>query len=52
LAAGTKEELIYQCCTVALISTTAFWMRWKSATAPAERISAYFLLQFDHWLAV
>ncbi len=48
----TKEELIYQCYMAALgyhhgiLDTVE-----ERHTAPAERISAFFLLQFDNWLA-
>lgn len=48
----TKEELIYQCYMAALeyhhgiLDTVEL-----QHSAPAERLSAYFLLQFDNWLA-
>ena len=48
----TKEELIYQCYMAALDFHHGILDAVEERhTAPAERISAYFLLQFDHWLA-
>jgi AcrR family transcriptional regulator len=48
----TKEELIYQCYMAALdyhhgiLDTVE-----ERHSAPADRLSAYFMLQFDNWLA-
>ena len=48
----TKEELIYQCYMAALdyhhgiLDTVE-----ERHAAPADRLSAYFVLQFDNWLA-
>lgn len=48
----TKEELIYQCYMAALDFHHGILDAVEERhTAPAERISACLLLQFDHWLA-
>ncbi len=48
----TKEELIYQCYMAALeYHHSVLDSVEERHQAPADRLSAYFLIQFDNWLA-